>query len=219
MYTLFYYPRNASWAPHLILEELGVEFKLERVDRTQNAHKSKEYIRLNPTGRIPTLIAGEQAIFESAAIGLFLCEQHPDAELIPQEPIARARCYQWLLYLCSSVQSELMVYFYPQRHVPEGEASINLKSVQQARITEMYALLDQEIGDSEFLLGDRISICDYFLFMLCHWASGFNKRPVDFPNLGRVLRSLARRPAFIKVAEIEGTPLDMYKGDKHEPAN
>lgn len=215
MYTLFYYPRNASWAPHLILEELGVDFKLELIDRTQNAHKSEDYMRLNPTGRIPTLIVGDQAIFESAAIALYLCEQHPSGDLIPQDPIDRARCYQWLLYLCSSVQSELMVYFYPQRHVAEGEQAAQLKAVQETRITEMYALLDKEIANSEFLLGDKISVCDYFLFMLCHWASGFTKRPVDFPNLGRVLRSLARRPAFVKVAKLEGTPLEMYK-DAHE---
>ena len=54
MYKLFYYPSNASLAPHLVLKELGVEFELELVDRKIDEHKSKEYLVLNPTGRMPT---------------------------------------------------------------------------------------------------------------------------------------------------------------------
>ena len=69
MYKLFYYPRNASWAPHLVLKELGVDHELILVDRKTNAHKSEQYMMLNPTGRIPTLIDGDLVIFESAANG------------------------------------------------------------------------------------------------------------------------------------------------------
>lgn len=65
MYKLFYYPRNASWAPHLVLKELAVDHELILVDRKTNAHKSADYLALNPTGRIPTLIDGELIIFES----------------------------------------------------------------------------------------------------------------------------------------------------------
>jgi len=68
MYTLFSYPRNASWAPHLVLAEIGANYELMLVDRKLNTQKANDYLMLNPTGRIPTLIDNELIIFESAAI-------------------------------------------------------------------------------------------------------------------------------------------------------
>jgi glutathione S-transferase len=50
MYRLHYYPGNASLAPHLLLQELGVKFQLELVDRRVDAHKSPDYLKLNPNG-------------------------------------------------------------------------------------------------------------------------------------------------------------------------
>ena len=68
MYKLYYYPGNASMAPHMLLEELGVAYELILVDREKNAHQSAEYLKLNPNGRIPTLIDGELILYETAAI-------------------------------------------------------------------------------------------------------------------------------------------------------
>ncbi|MES2675754.1 MAG: glutathione S-transferase family protein [Pseudomonadota bacterium] len=211
MYKLFYYPRNASWAPHLVLAEMGVEFELVLVDRKSNEQKSSEYLALNPTGRIPTLIDRELVIFESAAICLHLCEKHPESGLIPElgSPL-RAKFYQWLFYLNSTVQPELMIYFYPQKHT----AGHDVKSIviaQELRVTEMFSLLDKEIEGKSFLVGSSISVCDYFLFMLCHWASRFSQPPLSFGNLGRYLRGIAKREAVVAVCKIEGTSLELYQ--------
>ena len=83
MYQLYYYPRNASLAPHLVLEHLNEEFELLLVDRDNHQQKSPEYLALNPAGRIPTLLHNGLAISESSAICLYLCEQHLDSTLIP----------------------------------------------------------------------------------------------------------------------------------------
>ncbi|WP_444957948.1 glutathione S-transferase family protein [Microbulbifer sp. ZKSA002] len=212
MYKLFYYPRNASWAPHLILKELGVEFELVLVDRRSEAQKAAEYLELNPTGRIPTLVDGGSALFESAAIALYLCEKHPEAELLPQaNSTERALCYQWLFYLTSTLQPELMIYFYPEKHTTNNNSTPSIVEAQEQRITDMYGILNDQIGDREYLVGNKISICDYFLFMLCHWGSGFKTPPIAFPNLARCLRNLASKEAFQAVCTTEGTKLDIYK--------
>jgi glutathione S-transferase len=54
-YQLYFYPANASLAPHILLEEIGCEYELVLVDRAANAHKSDAYLRLNPAGLIPVL--------------------------------------------------------------------------------------------------------------------------------------------------------------------
>ncbi len=77
MYQLHYYPANVSAAPHMVLEEMGADYELMLVDRTVNAQKSKEYLKLNPNGRIPTLVDGNLVLFEAAAIVLHLLDQNP----------------------------------------------------------------------------------------------------------------------------------------------
>ena len=59
MITLHYYPGNASFTPHVVLHELGVPFELSLVDRAVGAHKSPEYLGLNPNGLIPVLVDGD----------------------------------------------------------------------------------------------------------------------------------------------------------------
>jgi len=212
LYKLFYFPRNASWAPHLVLEEMSVEYELTLVDRISNAHKSEAYMALNPTGRIPTLVDGNFIIFESAAICLHLCDQNPQANLIPKvgDP-SRAQFYQWLFYLTATVQPELMVYFYPSKHTTNEEATDSIVQAQENRITEMFTLLDKQLEDREYLIGNNYSVCDCFLFMLAHWASDFKQPPLSFSNLGRYLRNIAKRQAVQHVCTVEGTSLNAYE--------
>src|SRR5687768_677510 len=68
MIHLHYYPGNASLTPHMLLEELGVPFKLEWVDRQNGAHKTPEYRRLNPNAQIPVMVDGDLVLYETAAI-------------------------------------------------------------------------------------------------------------------------------------------------------
>lgn len=212
MYRLFYYPLNASMAPHFILEELGVDFELCLVDRKTNGQKSAEYLALNPAGRIPTLIDKEQPIFESPAICIHLAESHSQAELIPQigSP-KRALFFQWMMYLTNTVQAELMVYFYPQKHTLNAESAEQIKQAQETRVTEMLALLDNELADKTYLLGDKLSACDFFLFMLAVWADEFEKPPLAFPHLSRYLKNLAIRDSIKQVCIKEGLSLDDYQ--------
>ena len=67
-YKLYYYPGNANLTPHMVLEEIGAPYELVLLDRSKNAHKSPEYLKLNPHGRIPTLVDGDLVLYETAAI-------------------------------------------------------------------------------------------------------------------------------------------------------
>ncbi|MCE2988873.1 MAG: glutathione S-transferase N-terminal domain-containing protein, partial [Nitrosomonadaceae bacterium] len=80
---LYYFPGNASLAPHILLEEMGVPFELVLVDRDQKAEKSPEYLKLNPAGVIPTLADDDAVICETAAILLHLAAKFPDTGWIP----------------------------------------------------------------------------------------------------------------------------------------
>src|ERR1700722_9865144 len=100
MYQLHYFPANANAAPHMLLEEIGIAYDLVLVDRASNAQKSTEYLKINPNGRIPTLVDGNLIVAEAAAIVLHLADQHAGAGLAP--PVGtpeRTTFYQWLIFL------------------------------------------------------------------------------------------------------------------------
>ncbi|MCF2856043.1 glutathione S-transferase family protein [Pseudoalteromonas sp. SMS1] len=211
MYTLFYYPRNASLAPHFVLEALNVPYQLELVDRKKQAHKSAQYLRLNPTGRIPTLVDDDFVLFESGAICLYLAEKHPESLMIPSDPHKKGEFYQWLMYFTTTVQAELMIYFYPERHTQSALMYDDIVKTQQSRLVSMFEIINRHLADKNYVVDDQFTICDCYLFMLCVWADELNKPPLQFEHLSNYLRFLAKHPVIKKVCETEQTDLSPYK--------
>mgnify|MGYP000623779462 CR=1 FL=1 len=147
MYQLYYYPGNANLAPHMLLEEIGVPYELILVDRDKNAQRSPQYLKLNPNGRIPTLVDGDLVLFEAAAICLHLADRHPEAALAPALGTpARAEFYKWLIYLTNTLQAELLIYFYPERLAIDANAAAAVKLRAQERVADMLDLIEQALA-------------------------------------------------------------------------
>lgn len=211
MYQLYYYPNNASLAPHFLLHEMQLDYTLLLVDKQTNSQKSPEYRKLNPAGRIPTLVDNGQAIFESPAICIHLCESHPQYGLIPPlgDPL-RPMFFQWLAYLNNTLQAELMVRYYPHRHTTDDSTIPHVVAAQDERIAEALSLLDQQLADHEYLLGERISACDFFLFMLAEWSLPVARSPLTFPHLASYLKRLCEHPTIKAVCELEDIDLSPF---------
>src|SRR5947209_19455188 len=128
MIELHYYPGNASMAPHMLLEELGVRYRLAYVDRKVQAHKSPEYLKLNPNGLIPVLIDGDLVLYETAAVCLYLVDKFPEAGLAPKVgSVERAQFYKWMAWLTNTLQAALIIYFYPERWADDAAAIAQVK--------------------------------------------------------------------------------------------
>jgi len=200
MITLHYHPGNANLAPHMLLEELGIPFELVLVDRSNAAHKSPEFLKLNPNGKIPVLVDGDFVLFETAAICLHLVDTHPDAHLAP--PLAtpeRAHFYKWLIWSSNTLQAMLMHFFYADRLVDDGNASgaAQVKAHAEAQIGGMLDLLDRELASHRkpWLLGDAYSAVDPYVLMLGRWTRSFARPARSLPNLGPYLQRVLARPA------------------------
>jgi len=196
-------------APHFILEHLKKDYELVLVDRKKNAQQCKEYLALNPNGRIPTLIDNETVIYESAAICLYLGENNPNSKLVPTVGAPqRAEFLQWLMYLTNTLQTELMVYDYPEKYTKDNDTII---ATQELRISKMWASLDKALENKEFLIGKNITICDYYLFMLAVWSDELKQPPLSFSNVSSYLCNLAKRVEIIEVCRKENLSLSAYQ--------
>jgi glutathione S-transferase len=220
MIQLHYYPSNASMISHIVLEEMGVPFELVLVNRDVQAHKSADYLKLNPNGLIPAMTDGDLVLYETAAICLHLADTHPHLGLAPALGTPeRAHFYKWLMWLTNTVQPSLITYFYPDRYVAEGNVvgAAEVKARAQSRVGGMLAQLDDELGrvqslgqvnkpmpDSPWFLGLHYSLLDAYVFTLCRWTRGFSSAPArSYPHLGPYLQRMLARPAVQRVMATE----------------
>ena len=209
MIQLHYAPGNASMTPHLLLEELGLPFELKLVDRANNAHKSPEYLKLNPNGLIPVLVDGDLVLYETAAIVLHLVDTHPAAGLAPALGTAeRAHFYKWLVWLAASLQSQMPIYFYTDRYVAPGNTAgaAEVKAATEQRIAALIDQIDAQLAShgGPWLLGERFSALDPYAFMLCRWTRSAGIPARTLPHVGPFLQRVLARPATQRVLVTEG---------------
>ena len=208
MLKLHYHPSDASLMPHILLEELGVPFALQLVDRANNAQKSAAYLKLNPNGLIPVLEDGVLVVYETPAILLHLADTHPQARLVPDIGTPeRAQCYQWMVWLSNTLQATLVQYFYAERYV-DAAGVADFRARTEARIAPMLDQLEAQLQSSAgpWLLGADYSVADCMAFVLCCWTRNFARPANSLPTLGAYLARMRQRPAVQRAAATEQLP-------------
>jgi glutathione S-transferase len=183
MLTLYFAPGSSSFAVHIALHEIGVPFEGKPMSFKGNDLRSPAYLKLNPEGKVPTLIVDGRPLTEVAAILYFLAKRFPDAELLPRDDIeADAQALSWMSFAASTL--------HPARR----------RGLDYAK--EVYGIADRRLG-SGWALG-RYSIADIHLFRL-YWrlAKSLKPAPETFPNLAAHYARMMARPAVQRTIEIE----------------
>jgi glutathione S-transferase len=197
-YKLYYAPGSAAMGVRVILEEIGAPYALIQTTIDMDKPRPPEQLALNPNGWVPVLIWGDNAMYECAAITIFLCDRHPEAQLAPGvDEAERGRFLQTLVYFSNSVQNAFQLNYYPDRFAdtPGDEPSAKRRGIR--RLRETWKVIDDQIGDSKWILGDRFSAADIYLFMLTTWLAPSRGHPStdEFPNVKRIAEAVARRPS------------------------
>jgi glutathione S-transferase len=217
MIQLHYHPSNASFTPHVLLREVGAPFELILVDRDSGAHKQPAYLKLNPNGKIPVMVADDLVLYETAAIAMHLADMYPAAGLAPAlQSTERAHYYKWMAWLTNTLQIRLMHYFYPARLADDVDTA-PLKRRAEADALALLQQLDDQLAaqlathSGPWLLGAHYRAVDPFAFMLCRWTRNFSGRKArDFPHIGPWLQRVYQRPAVQAAFEAEGTVAPFY---------
>ena len=171
---LFYLPGAGSFAPHVLLEETGVPHELVRVVRDDNSVpiEPADYLHLNPSGRIPTLIWPDGTVqTESAAICLALAEAAGRDDLIP--PIGtsgRIEVLARLTFLTNTVQVAILRARYPQRFADDDAGRRSVAERGNRDLLELRDLCAAWYTRTPFVRGDQPGVDDIFLGMLIRWT-------------------------------------------------
>jgi glutathione S-transferase len=203
-YKLYYAPASASLGVRVILEEIGADYELLPTNIEMDKPRPQSHLALNPNGSVPVLIWDENAMYECAAIAIFLCDRHPEAKLAPavHEP-ERGLFLQTLVYFSNAVQNAFQLDYYPDRFAdtPATEPSAQRRGLR--RLRETWTIIDDQIGNNKWVIGDRFSAADIYLFMLTTWLKPSRGQPStkDFPNVKRISDAVRKRPSVQLVYE------------------
>ncbi len=193
---LYYSPGACSLAAHILLNEINVDFDLERVDlKTHKTEKGTDYYAINPKGYVPALEINPGLILtENVAVLPFIAQHDAGQDLIPPSGLGRAKVLEWLGYLNSELHDEYAVFFDPK--ITEDE-----KVRGYATINKMLKYIDDYLGESEFdyLVNDRFGPADAYLFVLTNWSSVIHHDLTPFKNI-MALRKLVGERQSVQIA-------------------
>jgi glutathione S-transferase len=205
MYTLYWSPGTASMCVHWMLIELGEPHELVKVDIESGEHRKPEYLELNPSGVVPTLLIDGKPLGESAALCMILAERHPQAGFaVPAGHEQRAAYISWLFFLSNTLQTAYHNWFYPDQ--PAGQAGVDsVKASARRRIESCLDRVDRQIATSgSYLLGDRVTAADFVTTMLMRWSRNMPKPATEWPAIAGYVKRMKSRPSFKTLYEREG---------------
>jgi glutathione S-transferase len=204
-YTLYYSPGTASLALHWMLIELGEPFEAVLTDIETAAHRTPEFLAINPAGRIPALIVDGKPQAEIAALLMLVAERDPRGRFdVPPGAPERADYLQRMVFLANTLQPAFRDWFYP--HEPAGpEHAEAAKASARARIEAALARMDADLADGRpYMLGERMTAPDFLATMLARWSRNMPRPATDWPHLKRYLDRMRAMPSLIEVHRREG---------------
>jgi GSH-dependent disulfide-bond oxidoreductase len=200
MIDLYTAPTPNGWKASVTLEELEIPYEVHTVNLMTGDQKTPEYRKLNPNGRIPTIVdrnAGDFAVFESGAIMIYLAEKA--GRLLPADVKGRSRVIQWLMFQMGGIgpmmgQANVFYRYFPEKIQPAIDR-------YQNESRRLFEVLNTRLAEHEWLAGD-FSIADIanWCWVRTHRWSGASVEGLD--HLQRWLDTMKARPACRRGVEV-----------------
>jgi glutathione S-transferase len=177
-----------------LLEEIGVPYAREDYGRQFN-NTGGEYLKLNPTGKVPTLVDGATVVWESNTILRYLAAKHA-SPLYPAEPARRADIERWMDWLLATVNPPYLGLFREAKKAPAERAPS--WAADEKEMAGHLMVLDEQLAGRAWLAGSAITIADIALAPIIMRCLGFGNEPPPLPNVRAWQQRVAARPAFKK---------------------
>lgn len=182
------------------LEEMGLAYRVFEVDLIAGEQRTAAFTQLNPNGRIPVIVDGDNddfVVFESGAILVYLAEL--SGQLLPSDVKGRSQVLQWLMFQMGGIgpmmgQANVFYRYFSEKIPPVIDR-------YHREVKRLFSVLDSRLGDCEYLAGDY-SIADIanWCWVRTHSWSGVTVD--DYPHLCRWLAAIGKRPAAMRGIEI-----------------
>lgn len=196
MFTLYSRPGSGSAAVEALLAELDVPFRLEDVPAGPDRRTPHHYLAINPRGEIPSLqLADNSFMTESAAMMIYLADLYPEKGFAPSVAApGRAGYLRWMLYFATAVYAADLRFYYPERYITNAEHALSVKAQSVIAMTRDFQIFADQLGSTNFILGEKFSAVDLYAAMLISWAPDLDALFAAHANLKAFYGRVATRP-------------------------
>jgi glutathione S-transferase len=200
MPTLYYAPGTCALATHLALEYSGAPYEAVRLDFKQQQQRTPEYLRVNPKGRVPALVTDRGVLTETPALLQYVAQTWPEAKLAPlDDTFLLARMNEFNSYLCSTVHVAHAHGGRGYRWTDDAAAMETMKQKVPQTMGDCFELIEKEMFRGPWVLGERFSTSDLYLFTLTRWLDGDRVDVNRFPKVADHLQRMGAQPQVQKV--------------------
>jgi glutathione S-transferase len=197
---LYIIPGACSLAVNIALREAGVRFNIRTVDgATKRTDHDEDFYAINSKGYVPALrLDNGEVLTENAAILQFVADRYPAARLAPPSgTIERQRLVEWLGFINSEIHKGFSPLF-------DSGAGEEVRRYVQGRLEKRLGWLQEQVGSKPFLIGDRFTVADAYLFTVLGWGAEVGVDIARWSNLPRYYANIEFRPAVRAALQSEG---------------
>src|SRR4029077_3739602 len=197
---LYFAPGACSLSPHIVLQEAGIAAEVEQVDNQEKKTKSgTDYWTINPKGQVPALqLDSGEMLTEGPVIVQYLADQKPGSGLVPPAgSIERYRVQEWLNFITSELHKSFGPIFRP----PTRNA---YKTISKENLGKRFDWLDKQLAGKQYLMGDKFTVADAYLFTVLRWSPRVNLDTSKWPNITAYMDRVAARPKVQEALKAEG---------------
>jgi glutathione S-transferase len=200
MLKLYLAPGTCALASHIALAEAGADYTIEKLDMKANQQNSPEYLKLNPKGRVPTLVTDRGVLTETPAMLAFIAQTFPKAKLAPlDDAFAFAQVQAFNSYLCSTVHVAHAHKLRGARWATEETTFADMKRMVPKTVGACFALIERDMLKGPWVMGEQYTICDPYLYTIATWLEGDGVDIAALPKVADHHKRMAERPAVQKV--------------------
>jgi glutathione S-transferase len=201
---LYYMPGACSIGIHVLLEEIGKPYDLQKIDGANREQYGPAFVKINPKSKVPTLQKDDGSVLtEFPAIATWLARKNPDKNLLPADADGEARALEAMDYVVSTMHMQgFSRMFRPANYAPTEADHDKVKARGKEIMEGGLALMDKALEGKEYVAG-KFSVADAALFYVTFWASGRMKMPLP-KNVAAHYERMKARPAVKRTVEQEG---------------
>jgi glutathione S-transferase len=197
---LYYSAGACSLSPHIVALEAGIALALEKVDgKAKRTESDDDFWQINPKGYVPALRLDDgELLTEGPAIVQYLADLKPESGLAPANgTLARYRLQEMLGYINSELHKTYSPLFKP-------DTAEQTRAERKDYLLRRYQLIEDTLSKQPWLLGDRFTAADAYLFTVTNWARHVDLDLSGLPALTAFQQRVAKRPAVQAAMEAEG---------------
>ncbi len=204
MLTLYYAAHTCALATHIALEEAGADYNLVRVDFAKTEQCGADYLKVNPKGRVPALATEHGVLTETPALLIYVAERYSNEGLAPlDDAFDLARTQAFNSYLCSTVHVAHAHRMRGHRWADDEATIAGMQRAVPRSVAAAFQLIEDGLLKGPWVLGERFSVCDAYLFTLAQWLEADGVDPARFPRVIAHRSRVSEREAVKRAIEAE----------------